>query len=120
VLWPISKINSHHLPESTEESVIGMDFEFDNSLQLCRLTQTHVILIKPFYTFSSFRKKFFICLFDDDDDVINSDCIVLNDWMIIVSGLIDDAVNILDCIAFNGVIGEYNEWERIWKEAVMV
>jgi hypothetical protein len=95
-----------------------MHFEFDSSLQHCRLTLTHVIRIKPLYTFSSFRKIFVCSLFDDD--VINSYCIVLNDRLIIVYGLIDDAVSIVDCIALNGVIGEYNEFERIWKEAVMV
>lgn len=42
--------------------------------------------------------------------------VVLNDWMLIVRGLIDDAFNILDFMSLNGVIGEYNEWERIWKE----
>lgn len=45
------KVNSRHLSENTEECVIGMDFELDNSVQLCRLILAHVILIKPFYTF---------------------------------------------------------------------
>jgi hypothetical protein len=52
-------MSSHHLSESTEQSVIGMHFEFDNSLQLCGLTSAHVIMINLFIV-SNFSRK---CLF---------------------------------------------------------
>jgi hypothetical protein len=69
-------MSSHNLSESTEQSVIEMHFDFDNSLQLCGVTSTHVIVIKPIYSLSFFMKMFIRTLLDET--VSNSEFIALN------------------------------------------